>query len=126
MLLRRQPVKRIAVSVCDTVFRVGAHTLMEPTVAPFFLSADTLKTCFPTRLSFMVHVRATDSSVWAVRISSQSFARVVECDMLLTVGNLSEAIGIDRLVAFFANDPVGKSMSNNFCHGVTSIVAYLD
>ena len=85
------------------------HTFTEPTVAAFFFSAETLKTCFPTRLSFMVHVRATASSVCAVRMSSQSFARVVEYDMLLAAGNLSDAIGMDRLVAFFASDPIEKS-----------------
>ena len=31
--------------------------------------------------------------------------------MLLTAGNLSEAIGIDKLVAFFASDPTRRFVS---------------
>ena len=42
---------------------VHQRTLTDPTVAPFFFSPETLNTCFPTRLSFRVHVRATASSV---------------------------------------------------------------
>lgn len=39
-------------------------------------------------------------------MSSQSFERVVENERVNIWGSLSEAIGIERLVAFFANEPV--------------------
>ena len=81
-------------------------TLTEPTVVPFFFSAARLKTCLPTRLSFIVHVRATASSECEVRTSSQSFDRVVEYDKLVIGGYFSDVMGMERLVAFFAREPV--------------------
>lgn len=80
-------------------------TLTEPTAVPFFFSAARLKTCLPTRLSFIVQVRATASSECAVRMSSQSFDRVVEYDKLVIGGYLSDVMGIERLVAFLAREP---------------------
>lgn len=64
---------------------------------------------FPSFLSFIDHVLAKDSSVCAVRISSQSFERVEEYEIEVTGGNLSDVIGIERLVAFFAKDPTLKN-----------------
>lgn len=61
---------------------------------------------FPTFLLSIVQDRATVSSVCAVRMSSQSFARADEYDKDVTVGNLRDVRGIDRVVAFFAKDPV--------------------
>jgi hypothetical protein len=40
-----------------------------------------------------------------VRTSSQSFAREVEYDIDVIGGNLREARGMDKLVAFLARDP---------------------
>ena len=53
---------------------------------------------------FVKH-RPKASSVCEVRISSQSLYRVVEYDIECTGGNLSEAIGIEREVAFLAKEP---------------------
>ena len=50
-------------------------------------------------------MRAKVSSVWPVSISSQSFVRVVEKDIVVIGGSLRDATGIDKLVAFFARDP---------------------
>ena len=54
----------------------------------------------------MFQERANVSSKWAVSISSQSFALVGEYDSEDIGGNLREATGIEREVAFFARDPV--------------------
>jgi len=51
------------------------------------------------------HDLANVSSVWAVRISSQSFERAAEYDIAEIGGNLREVTGIERFVAFFARDP---------------------
>lgn len=60
----------------------------------------------PIFLSFIDHVRANVSSVCPVRMSSQSFDLVVEYDIDVIGGSLRDAMGIDRLVAFFASEPI--------------------
>jgi hypothetical protein len=60
---------------------------------------------FPSRFPSIVQVLANVSSVCAVRISSQSFVREVEYESDVMGGNLSEASGMDKLVAFLTRDP---------------------
>ena len=80
-------------------------TVTAPTGAPFFPPSPKPKTCLPSFLSFIDQVRAKVSSAWAVSMSSQSFALVVEYAMAMTGGNFNEVSGIERLVAFLARCP---------------------
>ena len=84
--------------------------MTEPRVAfslPLLLSSSAKpKVYFPSRLLCIVHVLAKVSSVWPVRISSQSLARADEYEMDVIGGNLREARGNDKEVAFFAREPV--------------------
>lgn len=89
--------------------KYGMHTLTEPTTGPFLLSLDRAKVCFPIFLSFIVHVLANVSSVWPVRMSSQSFVLVVENEIAVIGGSFNDARGIDKLVAFFASEPTKKA-----------------
>jgi hypothetical protein len=85
------------------------RTLIEPNVGFAFplplMSLAKPKVCFPSRLFCIDHVRANVSSAWPVRMSSQSFVRVVEYESEVMGGNLSEARGIESDVAFFAREP---------------------
>lgn len=49
-------------------------------------------------------------------MSSQSFERVVEYDKAVTGGNLSDVMGMERLVAFLARDPDDLSASKRSNH----------
>ena len=49
-------------------------------------------------------------------MSSQSFERVVEYDKAVTGGNLSDVMGMERLVAFLARDPDELSASKRSNH----------
>lgn len=60
---------------------------------------------FPNRFPCMVHVRAKVSSVCAVITSSQSFERAEEYDKDVMGGNLRDARGMEREVAFLMRDP---------------------
>ena len=92
-------------SVWDKKPKKSKPTFTDPGGGAFFPSPVTEKVCFPNFLSFIDHVRAKVSSVWPVSISSQSFVRVVEKDIVVIGGSLRDATGIDKLVAFFARDP---------------------
>lgn len=81
------------------------RTLAEPTAIPFLASVARENVCLPIFLSFMDQVRANVSSVWPVKMSSQSFDLVVENDMVEIGGSLRDATGMDRVEAFFASEP---------------------
>ena len=85
-------------------------TLTEPRVAlslPLPLSSSAKpRVYFPSRLFCIVHVLAKVSSVWPVRISSQSLARADEYEMDVIGGNLREARGRDKDVAFLTKEPM--------------------
>jgi len=85
-------------------------TLTEPkgalSLTLLFPGSANPKLYFPSRFPSIVQDRANVSSVCAVRISSQSFAREAEYEIDVTGGNLREARGMDKLVAFFARDPI--------------------
>lgn len=88
---------------------IGCPTLTDPKGArplPFPLSVSAKpKLYFPSFFPSIVQDRANVSSVWAVIISSQSLAREEEYDSDVMGGNLREARGIDKAVAFLARDP---------------------
>ncbi len=89
---------------------------MEPTLTepiglrslPFpFPGSKKPNVCLPSRLLSIVHERAKVSSVWPVRMSSQSLERIGEYEMEVIGGNFKEATGIDSEVAFFTREPIG-------------------
>ena len=43
-------------------------------------------------------------------MSSQSFALPVECEIATTGENFSDVIGVERVEAFFVNDPSGGNI----------------
>lgn len=81
----------------------GARSL--PLLFPLAASVKP-KLYFPNFFPSIVHERANVSSECAVRISSQSFALEEEYEREDMGGNLREAMGMDRDVAFFARDPM--------------------
>lgn len=90
-------------------------TLTEPKGARSFVlplpASANPKLYFPSFFPSIVQERANVSSVWAVKMSSQSFARDEEYDSDVTGGNFSEARGMDKDVAFLTKDPVIESES---------------
>lgn len=90
-------------------------TLTEPKGArsfalPFPVSANP-KLYFPSFFPSIVQERANVSSVWAVKMSSQSFARDGEYDNDVIGGNFNDARGMDKDVAFLTKDPTIDSES---------------
>jgi hypothetical protein len=97
--------------MCHNGSESAPLTLTEPNGArslpfPFTVAASANpKLYLPSFLFCIVQVRAKVSSVWAVTISSQSFDLADEYESEVIGGNLSEARGMDRFVAFLARDP---------------------
>src|SRR6266481_2663979 len=81
------------------------RTLAEPTGPLFFVPSINPRLCLPSFLPKTVQVLANVSSECVVSTSSQSFALAEENDKDVICGNLSEASGIDKVVAFLARDP---------------------
>ena len=90
---------------------LGRSTFTEPSgvcclALPFpFAGSAKPKLYLPNFLPSIVQDRANVSSVCAVRMSSQSLAREVEYDIDVMGGNLRDARGMDKLVAFLAREP---------------------
>ena len=76
-----------------------------PVTVPRLASLAMDKAYFPSFLFCIDHVRANVSSVCVVTMSSQSFVRVVEYASAVIGGSFKDAMGMDRLVAFFDSEP---------------------